>query len=146
MTPLEKRGKMDPGWNLRCKRQEVYMEIERVIENGIEIAVASGSDRRIVDGASAMELAMAVRQETGASRLALSKGLFAEDFFILSSGLAGEVLQKFVTYQIKAAVWGDYSRYTSEPLKAFLYESNCGNNFFFVSTRDEAVARLAGAR
>lgn len=122
------------------------MHIEHIVENGADLAAVSSSRRIIVDTESALELAMTVRHETGASRIALSKDLFAEEFFILSSGLAGEILQKFITYQIKAAIWGDYSKYTSAPLKSFIYESNRGNDFFFVSTREEALSRLAGAR
>ncbi len=122
------------------------MHIEHIIENGIHLAVVSSDEKVVTSTESALDMAMTVRHETGASRIALSKTLFAEEFFILSSGMAGEILQKFITYQIKAAIWGDYSRYTSVPLKSFIYESNQGNDFFFVSTREEAVARLAGAK
>ena len=60
----------------------------------------------------------------------------------MSTGIAGEILQKFMNYRIKAAIFGDYSKYTSKPLKDFIYESNHGKNFFFVATREEAVDRL----
>ena len=58
------------------------------------------------------------------------------------SGLAGEILQKFVNYQVKMAVYGDFSRYTSKPLRDFIYESNQGEHFWFVPTREEALRRL----
>ena len=47
----------------------------------------------------------------------------------------GEVLQKFVNYQTKVAIYGDYTKYTSKPLKDFMYESNKGNNIFFCSNK-----------
>ena len=121
------------------------MHIEHIIENGIHLAVVSSDEKVVTSTESALDMAMTVRHETGASRIALSKTLFAEEFFILSSGMAGEILQKFITYQIKAAIWGDYSRYTSVPLKSFIYESNQGNDFFFVASKEEAIEKLAQA-
>ena len=69
--------------------------------------------------------------------------LITEDFFVLSSGLAGEVLQKYINYGGKIAIYGDFSRYTSKPLKDFIYESNKGKDVFFVATKEEAVQKLA---
>ena len=58
---------------------------------------------------------MRIRQ--GAEKLAIDKKAVTEDFFILSTGLAGEILQKFTNYHIKAAFYGDFTRYTSKPLQ-----------------------------
>ena len=70
-------------------------------------------------------------------------GTPVQDFFILSTGLAGEILQKYINYGGRIAIYGDYSCYTSEPLKNFIYESNHGRDVFFVTTKEEAVGRLA---
>ena len=43
------------------------------------------------------------------------------------------------------AIYGDYSHYTSKPLHDFIYESNQGNDFFFVATK-EALEKLSAAR
>ena len=122
------------------------MQVEYIKHGGVEIAVVTGAEPVITDAASALDLAMTVRYETGAERIAIDKSVIAEDFFILSTGLAGEILQKWINYHIKAAVWGDYSRYTSKPLRDFIYESNNGYDFFFVSTKEEAVQKLTEAR
>ena len=119
------------------------MEIEIAKKDGKEIASARGKEKCIVDTQSALDFIMTVRYETGLDRIAIEKSLIAEDFFILSTGMAGEILQKFVNYHVKAAIWGDYSRYTSKPLRDFIYESNCGKDFFFVPSQEEALARLA---
>lgn len=108
-----------------------------------KIAVVSGDEKIIVDVQSALDLIMTVKYETGAAKIVIDKNAVAEDFFILSTGLAGEILQKFINYHIKAAIWGDYSRYTSKPLKDFIHESNHGKDFFFVETQEEAVKRLS---
>ena len=109
---------------------------------GAKIAVIPSGTERITDGSSALDLAMSIRYETGISRLAIDKEAVCEDFFILSTGVAGEILQKFINYQFKAAIYGDYSRYTSKPLRDFIRESNRGRDFFFVPTREEAIQRL----
>ena len=72
----------------------------------------------------------------------ISKQLITEDFFVLSTGLAGEILQKFVNYGGRIAIYGDYSHYTSKPLKDFIYESNNGKDVFFVSSLEEAVEKF----
>lgn len=69
-----------------------------------------------------------------------------EEFFILSSGLAGDVLQKYINYHIRAAIYGDYTRYTSKPLRDFIYESNHGKDFFFTATKEEAIQKLTQPR
>lgn len=98
-------------------------------ENGIDIALVSGEEKLLVDVQSALDLVITVKHETGANRIVIDKRVIAEEFFILSTGLAGEILQKFINYHVKAAIWGDYSRYTSKPLKDFIYESNHGKDF-----------------
>ena len=118
------------------------MNIEYLKDNGIEIAVVSGDDMVITDTQSALDLAMTVKYETKAARFVIDKNMICEDFFVLSTGMAGEILQKFMNYQVKMAVYGDYSHYTSKPLKDFIYESNHGKDFFFVSTKEEAVQKL----
>lgn len=122
------------------------MNIEHLKDNGIDIAVVSGDEMVIVDTQSALDLAMTVKYETGAERIVIDKSVMCGDFFILSTGMAGEILQKFMNYHVKVAVYGDYSHYTSKPLKDFIYESNQGKDFFFVSTKEEAVQRLMGTQ
>ena len=122
------------------------MKIERLKDLAMDIAVVSSDEKVIVDVQSALDLVMTVKYETGVSRIVLDKNLVCEDFFILSTGVAGEILQKFINYRVKAAIYGDYSRYTSKPLRDFIYESNNGHDFFFVSTKEEAVQKLTEAR
>ena len=64
------------------------------------------------------------------------------DFFIPSPGLAGEVLQKYVNYAGKIAIYGGFSGYTSKPLHDFILESNQGRDVIFVPTLQEAIDRL----
>ena len=111
------------------------MNIEHLKDNGTDVAVVSSNERLITDTQSALDLAMTVKYETGASNIVIDKKAVCEDFFILSTGMAGEILQKFMNYHVKIAVFGDYSGYTSKPLKDFIYESNKGHNFFLYQTK-----------
>ena len=112
----------------------------KVIEG---IAVVSSNKLIIKDVQSAIDFIMTVKYETNCNRIALNKSAVIEDFFILSKGLAGEILQKFINYQTKFAIYGDYSKYTSKPLKDFIYESNKGKEIFFVENEDEAIKMLS---
>ena len=85
---------------------------------------------------------MSVKYEADTKNIVIDKRLICDDFFILSTGLAGEILQKYVNYGGRIAVYGDYSRYTSKPLKDFIYESNKGKDVFFVSSEEKAVDML----
>lgn len=122
------------------------MKIEYVNVKGTEIAVVSGETAEAATPQAALDLAMTVKYESGAERLAIDKRVLGEDFFILRTGVAGEILQKFINYHVKAAIYGDYSRYTSKPLRDFIYESNNGKDVFFTASREAAVERLAQAR
>lgn len=118
------------------------MNMEHLKDNGIDIAIVTGGETVITDVQSALDLAMTVKYETGAERIVIDKDVICGDFFVLSTGLAGEILQKYMNYHVKVAVYGDYSHYTSKPLKDFIYESNHGKDFFFVPTKEEAVRKL----
>ena len=122
------------------------MNFELVTVNGAAIAVLRADTVLIRDADTALDLFMTAHYQTGSNRLLLGKRVFCEEFFILSTGLAGEILQKFINYGIKFAVYGDFSRYTSKPLKDFIYESNHGKDVFFTSDREEAVKRLTEIR
>lgn len=67
------------------------------------------------------------------------------DFLKLSSGLAGEVLQKFVNYGLKVAIIGDIAAAiaASGPLRDFVRESNRGHSVWFVDDRADLDARVA---
>ncbi len=118
------------------------MNIKRVMDQEEKIASVFSKEAVITDVQSALDMMMTVQYETGAKRIAVNKEAFSEQFFILSSGLAGEILQKFVQYRVKLAVYGDYSKYTSKPLRAFISESNRGRDIFFTDTEKAAIERL----
>lgn len=118
------------------------MIITPIEQNHKLCAAVESGERVVTDAQSALDLLMRVCYETGTKNIVLDKNLIHEDFFILSTGLAGEILQKYINYGGRIAIYGDYSRYTSKPLQDFIRESNRGKDVFFVSTKEEAVGRL----
>lgn len=108
------------------------------------VAVANSETPLITDVQSALDLIASISYEHNVTNVAINKAAIDEAFFVLSTGVAGEILQKFVTYHVKLAIIGDYSKYTSKPLRDFIYESNNGSHIFFVTTEDEAIAKLSG--
>lgn len=106
------------------------------------IAVVQNDSLIITDLQSALDFAMTIRYDTGASNLVIPKECVTKDFFALSTKLAGEILQKYVNYGIKLAIIGDFSGYTSKALHDFIYESNKGKDFFFVPDVEEAIKKM----
>lgn len=118
------------------------MNLIKTEYNGLICAEVESDCKVITDAQSAIDLLMSAKYELGTKNILIAKRLVAEEFFILSSGLAGEILQKLINYGGRIAIYGDYSRYTSKPLKDFIFESNKGRDVFFPATRDEALALL----
>ncbi|AEE17941.1 DUF4180 domain-containing protein [Treponema brennaborense] len=118
------------------------MDIKKITRNGAECAVIDSNETVITDAQSALDVLVSAEYGAGTKNIAIDKKLVAEDFFILSTGIAGEILQKYINYGARIAVYGDFSHYTSKPLKDFIYECNTGNDVFFTETREEAIDML----
>jgi hypothetical protein len=119
------------------------MKLNIIKQNEKTIVHVMHEEILITDVQSALDLMATVRYETGADRIILDKRAICEEFFDLKTKLAGEILQKFTNYQVKLVIVGDFSVYTSKSLRDFIYESNHGKDVFFLSTEEEAAARLA---
>lgn len=118
------------------------MRINVISENAADVANVIAEEKIITDAQSAIDLMMTVKYKTGIKNIAISKNLITDKFFILSNGIAGEILQKFINYGFKIAIYGDYSKYTSKPLKDFIYESNNGKDVFFTDNLENAIKKL----
>lgn len=122
------------------------MNIETYTKNDLTVAVITADQPVITDPQSALDLAMTVRYETDSTNIAINKSAIADDFFVLSTCLAGEILQKLANYGVRLAIFGDFSKYTSKPLKDFIYESNKGKSFYFQPDRSSAIDKLCNVR
>ena len=118
------------------------MKIEKVEIDGFNIAVVRSSEILICDVQSALDLMATVQYEVDCNRIVINKGLLSHSFFDLKTRLAGEILQKFINYRVKVAIFGDFSVYTSQSLKDFIYECNNGNDIFYLSNEQQAIEKL----
>ncbi len=77
--------------------------------------------------------------------VAVPVGRLDERFFTLRTGLAGEIMQKFVNYRMRLAVVGDISGFvaTSTALRDLVVESNRGRHIWFVADLDELDTHLS---
>ncbi|MDR3122535.1 MAG: DUF4180 domain-containing protein [Treponema sp.] len=73
------------------------------------------------------------------STIIIKKENISNDFFELSSGFAGEMLQKFSNYRKRMAIIGNYSAIKSKALKDFIFESNKTKQILFVGSTEEAI-------
>ena len=107
------------------------------------VAICESDVVIINDGQSALDFAVSIGYEHDCRNISINKAAIAEDFFKLSTGMAGEVTQKLVNYGYRLAIIGDFSGYTSKPLRDFIYECNNGKHIYFVADQSEAVAKLS---
>jgi len=84
----------------------------------------------------------------GALLVAIPAARLGAGFFDLRTRIAGEFLQKFVTYGMRVAIVGDVpaEHAASTSLLSFIRECNRGNDIWFVSDRAELEQRLAERR
>ncbi|MDR1653548.1 MAG: DUF4180 domain-containing protein [Prevotellaceae bacterium] len=75
----------------------------------------------------------------GCSAIIVKKENLIDDFFNLSTGIAGEILQKFSTYNMRMAIIGDFENIKSKSLNDFIYESNKIKRIIFVKTVEDAL-------
>jgi hypothetical protein len=67
-------------------------------------------------------------------------------FFDLSSGLAGEILQKVSNFRLRLAIVGDLDAFPSEALRAFVAESNRTGQVVFAAELQAAIGLLRPER
>lgn len=120
------------------------MNTEIIQCSNTTVCVINSRDRLITNVQSALDLIMTLKHQTSCTNIAINKEAICDDFFVLSTCLAGEILQKFVNYGVRFAIYGDFSSYHSKSLKDFIYESNRGNYFYFQPSVELAIDKLCG--
>lgn len=121
------------------------MEFEEMAgAQGVYRVINTGGAPLVADGQSALDLIGTAGHRFGDVKLIIDKADIDETFFDLRTGIAGEVLQKFVNYHVAVAIVGNFGGYTSKSLRDFIYESNKGASVFFVGDAAAAVEKLLG--
>jgi hypothetical protein len=117
------------------------MEIKFIEINGIKIAEILSDAILINKTQDALDI-MADCNYQDSYKIILHAENIIAGFFDLKTGIAGDILQKFSTYNVQLAIVGDFSKYTSKSLNDFIFESNKLGRINFVNSTDEAKKRL----
>ena len=116
-----------------------FMNIEITQHQGHTLAEVTGAS--IQNAQEALEILINCAYQ-GAEKIIIHANQLMPDFFDLKSGIAGEILQKVSTYQLRLAIVGDFSQYSSKSLRDFIFESNKVGRVNFVSSVEEAKTKL----
>jgi hypothetical protein len=117
---------------------------DTVIELGGVPVLACGAEGALVSSTQdALDLIGSAFSR--ADVVAVPAGRLDERFFDLRSGLAGEVMQKFVNYRLRLVVVGglDGRAAPGTALGDLVAESNRGSHVWFVADLDELGNRLS---
>jgi ABC-type amino acid transport substrate-binding protein len=116
---------------------------DRVVErNGVPVLVVDGAGAPIGGDDDVLDL---IGSAFGrADTVAIPAERLDQRFFALRTGVAGEIMQKFVNYRLRLAIIGDISAHIegSTALRDLVRESNRGNHVWFLDDLDGLDAKL----
>lgn len=112
--------------------------------NGASVGVCAADGPKL-DGERAATDLIGDAFGTGVRVIAIPVERLGEGFLVLTTRIAGEVIQKFVNYGVQLAFVGDISDAVaaSDALRDFVRESNRGRHVWFVADLDELATKLA---
>jgi hypothetical protein len=114
------------------------MEIREHRTENARIAEIAAEEIVLKDADSELDL-MATLYFDGFGCVILYKEQIAPEFFDLSTGIAGEVLQKFSNYRMQLVIVGDFENPASSSLRDFIRESNRTGHIRFVASLESAL-------
>ena len=115
--------------------------IEHPEKNGKIVEVVS-DDIIIQDEQDVLDLMANIDYLYEARKIVLRKHHLCDDFFILRTGIAGGIMQKFSNYRVRAAIVGEFD-VKSKSLKAFIAECNRTKQVLFTNDLATALEELA---
>ena len=78
----------------------------------------------------------------GARTVVVPVGRLAPDFFVLRTGVAGAITQKFAQYGVRLVVVGEPAT-TAGPVADWICEADQGRDLWFVADEAELAERLS---
>ncbi|MEC2346112.1 DUF4180 domain-containing protein [Paenibacillus barengoltzii] len=132
----------DLGIHSKDKKGEKPMKYHVVENNKQKIVVVTSAEPPIATGQDAIQLIEACI-EHNAGRLIVYAEALSADFFNLRTGLAGEILQKFVNFSLRTALVVTDGSLIKGRMKELLAESKRGNTLRVFASQAEAEKWLA---
>jgi GTPase SAR1 family protein len=121
------------------------MKIEVYSFESIKVAHVISEDIVIASVQDALDL-MGDLYFRGISKIIIYESNIIPEFFDLKTGVAGEILQKFSTYNAQLAIVGNFDKYQSKSLRDFIFESNKTGRINFVGSLEEAKEKMLGIK
>lgn len=109
----------------------------------VQVLVCTPDGEKLKSERDALDLiGEAINQ--GAEVILVPVERLGDDFFQLKTRLAGQIIQKFVTYRRRLVILGDISGHMaqSRALKDFVSEANHGTHVWFLTDIQELNERL----
>ena len=115
--------------------------------HGVCVLECAAEGAELRSAGDAVELIIAARSHH-ARYVVIPVSRLGDNFFNLRTGIAGEVIQKFVNYRVRLVIAGDISRYVAEStaLRDLVRESNRGDQVWFLNSIDELSECLKRAQ
>ena len=110
---------------------------------GDSVAVEVVSDQVLINSEQdALDLMANIGYLYDNRRIIMYKENLCDEFFVLSSGIAGSVMQKFSNYRVQAAIIGEFND-TSKSLQAFIIECNRTRQVIFAPDLNAALKEIS---
>ena len=92
-----------------------------------------------------LDLIMQVNHDADSQFMVIEKEALPEEFYNLSSGIAGQFHQKLSNYRMRMAVVGDFSSYEqkSKAFADYVKESNDIGDIIFLRNINQAISYFA---
>lgn len=113
--------------------------------HNIQVLVCSPDGKKLTSEQDILDL-IGEAMYSGVEWILVPVERLEEDFFQLKTGIAGQIIQKFVMYRRRLVILGDISRYIaqSRTFRSFVYETNRGHEVWFLTNLQEFNQRLGG--
>lgn len=121
------------------------MELHISQVNSIGIAELFSDKVEIHNAQDALDIMMNCAYQEALNLIVYKKNLIPA-FFDLKTGIAGDVLQKFSTYNTRLAIIGDFEDVPSGSLRDFIFESNRAGRINFLKSAGTARQVLSSGR
>jgi len=115
--------------------------------HGERIFECAAEGKKLRDDRDVVEL-ISTTSEHRARFIVIPVERLDSNFFRLKTGVAGAMLQKFVTYHFRVSILGEISDHLNESsaLRDFVYECNRGSQFWFFGQPRPVGAAVEPAR
>lgn len=111
--------------------------------HGAQVLVCAPGGKKLKSERDALDLIGEALQQ-GTELVLVPVERLDDDFFQLKTGLAGQIIQKFVLYRRRLVILGDVSGPVaqSRAFRDFVYEANRGTHVWFLTNLQELNERL----